>query len=407
MKLLLLIALIGLVSADCPNPFGNWRQWSSCLWMRNEEGQLSGKPLRKGFMDACNLFVEGGAENLPDLPMQLPFPEKCGNCAFKIRCRNRQLADNCFPIETEKEICTEYNDICMLPKTPMFNNCKWGMMGTILTQCSTNRPDVPEWKREGFRKGSKVFPEQICVEKGDKCACCCHPYMPNKDATGCVPVPAEPECNDFGEFNDWTECLWYPFDSIASKVKQHCFPTGSAAGLPKRPPVASAALPEGFQIPEKCGFCSFKMRCRKRDSAGKPGCFPVDPDKKACGPDDCPTCGDVCTLPQLNGALAAPGVGKCDWHKKMMMMMKGRAKKYMSKMKNYWRKRGFMRLLANMPVGSCKEVGDSCKCCCHPYEPSEDGSTCELKQMCKLPSDLGITWGVNEDSGSSESSEEN
>jgi hypothetical protein len=175
-------------------------------------------------------------------------------------------------------------------------------------------------------------------------------------------------------------------------VKAHCFPPGhESQKLPKKPPVAAAALPEGFEIPERCGYCSFRMRCKKRDSGGKPGCFPVHADKKSCGPDDCPNCGNVCTLPHLS----TEGIGKCDWHKKMMLMMKARAKGYMSKMKNYWRKRGFMNVIKYLPTGTCKEVGDKCKCCCHPYEPNEAGTECVLKNMCKLPSDLGIEWGVN------------
>jgi hypothetical protein len=186
--------------------------------------------------------------------------------------------------------------------------------------------------------------------------------------------------------------------SVASKIRSHCFP--GAAGkkhIPKGK--GELKLPEGLQMPDKCGFCSFKFRCRKRDPQGKPGCFPVDADKKACGPDDCPGCGDVCSLPLMSSVFEGNtgGLEECEWNKKLMDLMKGRVKSYMSKMRNYWRRRGFKHIMKYMPTGSCKQVGDSCKCCCHPYEPSEDGSTCVVKNMCKLPTDLGMDWGPSED----------
>jgi len=396
MKLLILLAIVGLAIATdptCPE-FGDFRHpFGECLWIRGEDGKLSKKSMMEGFIHACDITVDH-PENIPQLPptLNVEVPEKCGHCSFKMRCKNRPMSDGCFPVQAEKQVCEEFGDVCMMPKTPLFKNCQWNMLGAMLTQCTTNRPDLPDWKRDGFRKGAEFFPEQNCIEKGEQCACCCHPFEPNEDGTACVKVPDEPaDCPAFSEWNNWSECLWYPLEDMAKKVKQHCDIGGDVPSMNQ----TTLPTPAGFVIPEPCGYCAFKMRCKKRAASEteRPGCFPVIADKKSCGPDDCPTCGNVCTLPQLPENPEAER-GKCDWHKMLVQVLKTRAGAYLGKMKNYWRKRGFMHVIKYLPTGTCIEQGDKCKCCCHPYQPSADGTQCVLKDMCKLPSDLGITWGT-------------
>lgn len=393
MKLFLLIGFIGLVYGDCPawRPF---RPMSECLWLRGEDGKISGREMMEGFINACGITLGGGKSitDLPDIPLDLEFPDKCGYCAFKVECRNRDgFDDGCFPIDTKKHVCTEHSDVCDMPQVPRIGGCEWAMMGSIWAQCTTSRYDLPEFKREGFRKGSKFFPQQNCIKKGDRCACCCHPFKPSSDGTRCVAVPAKPTCEEFGEYNDWSECLWWPLENVIKGISSHCW--GKEKKTPKVPKAdTKGMLPPGFTPPPKCGFCSFKLRCKKRDAGGKPGCFPVKGDKMVCGPDDCDTCGEVCTLPKLGET--AGELGQCDWSRKLLKIIKMRGKTFMKSMKNYWKKRGFMQIAQYLPHGSCKEIGDECKCCCHPYEPNEDGSQCILKNMCKLPSDMGFTWNV-------------
>ena len=384
MKLLVFLAVLACAAADCPN-FGSWREWSQCLWMQNSEGFLSPTPVRESFMEACGMSV---SQPLPALALKhkITWPDKCGHCSFKMRCQNRQPEEGCFPVHIEKDQagCNEHSAVCEVPQTPL-KNCEWGMMGSFLGQCLTARPDLPAWKRDAFIKGGKLLPEMNCARKGDSCACCCHPFQPNADNTECVAVPAKPECPDMGPFNEWSECLWHPLSSMIGKMKSHCHPTD------KTPPKMD--LPEGLldeaDIPPPCGFCSFKIKCRNRPESKKPGCFPVEADRIACGADDCETCGQVCTLPQMT---PTEELGKCDWNKKVMRVLAAKGKQLMSKMKNYYRRKGFKDIAKHLPHGSCVEVGDKCKCCCHPYEPNEDGTECVLKDICKLPSDRGAEF---------------
>jgi hypothetical protein len=228
--------------------------------------------------------------------------------------------------------------------------------------------DLPDWRREAYRKFAEGLPEGNCIQKGGQCKCCCHPYTPNEDGTACV-KEEETKCQAFDKWNKWSECLWYPVANMVNKIQEHC------DWDIKEVPQNIIPTPAGLQIPEKCGFCSFQMRCRKRDK--QEGCFHLDAEKKSCGSDECPTCGDTCTMKKLNGT--------CNWgyfvasnlHSKFETMM-------MTKDMPYWRKRGIKSLMRHIPYGTCKEVGDICKCCCHPYEPNEDGTACVLTQMCAL-----------------------
>jgi hypothetical protein len=183
-------------------------------------------------------------------------------------------------------------------------------------------------------------------------------------------------------------------DEMFRKLKDHCKPPNYKPKKDEKDykKMMQDALPEGVEIPERCGFCSFKVKCRTRDAAGKPGCFPVEADRVACGEDDCEGCGGVCNLPFLT---PTDDLGKCDWNKKMMKLLARIGEVRIKKMKSYWKRKGFIKMAKQLPVGSCKEVGDQCACCCHPYEPSEDGSSCVLKDVCKLPSDHGATLNVD------------
>lgn len=75
----------------------------------------------------------------------------------------------------------------------------------------------------------------------------------------------ETKCPAFDRWNKWSECLWYPVANMVSKIQQHC------DWDIKEVPQNIIPTPAGLQIPEKCGFCSFQMRCRKREK--QDGCL--------------------------------------------------------------------------------------------------------------------------------------
>lgn len=361
---------------DCP-AFPDWMpQTENCLWFPLNE-------MRQDMLDACG--IEFDASQFPTPP---PFPNdvlsqmpsQCGYCSFKFQCRKREYKDGCFPIDGKVETCTEHSDVCLMPKAPILNNCKWGMLVEMFKQC-LNRPsdELADWKRQEMKKWAEMLKTSNCVEKDGKCACCCHPYKPNRDGTACEEVK-EPSCAEYDDWNDWSECLWGMPQQVVQEFRSHC----ALGNAEEQVDPKKLELPEGFQMPEKCGFCSFKLRCRKRDrkdtKTGKPRCFPVEAEKRPCGREDCPTCGDVCELPKIKDS--------CNYGDHIRNFLKDKMAK-INKMP-YWRKRGMLGISKNLPHGNCVEIDGKCKCCCHPYAPNADGTQCELREYCKLPEDLGL-----------------
>ncbi|VDP24022.1 unnamed protein product [Soboliphyme baturini] len=66
-------------------------------------------------------------------------------------------------------------------------------------------------------------------------------------------------CPTFSNWTSWTdECLWYPLRNMYSKIADTC-------GIPSMRNLSTVVpTPPGFVIPERCGHCSFKFRCRNR-----------------------------------------------------------------------------------------------------------------------------------------------
>jgi len=398
MKVLFLVLVgIAIVAAEdsCP-AYGDWLPWSnSCMWMAGDDGKVSLKPMRQAFVDACAIPMDISALSDPPYPDSLKFPSRCGYCSSKVRCQKRPMSEGCFSLNFEHQVCEDFKDVCDMPMVPMMNNCRWNLAMEMVKQCM-NRPEMPDWKREGLKKFLKASPETNCVEKDGRCKCCCHPYQPNEDATACEKVQDPPQCLEYGPYNDWSQCLWYPMEDMRKKFQEHC---ALEAPTDITPPPSASPIPDGMTIPEKCGFCSFKVRCKKRDAQNKPACFPVKADKKVCGPEDCPTCGNVCSmglLPENDKMKKADGTAdRCYYPQMLMQRVESQAKPVIGQIKNYWRKRGMLHLLKNIPLGKCVEKADGCKCCCHPYEPNEAGTECVLKAYCKTPEDLGIKMNTN------------
>jgi len=192
-------------------------------------------------------------------------------------------------------------------------------------------------------------------------------------------VQKEPDtCAAFGEWNDWSQCLWYPEANLIQGIRDHCQLTGGPSKIP------FPEVSDGVTIPEKCGFCSFKLRCKKRDESE--GCFGVRMDKKNCGPDDCANCGSPCHMPKATD-------GTCDWQAQLSARVKNaivqmqKVLEAQGKKVPRWKKEGYLRLLSVMPFGKCIEQGGQCHCCCHPYEPKEENGaiTCQVKATCQGP----------------------
>ncbi|VDP23945.1 unnamed protein product [Soboliphyme baturini] len=73
-------------------------------------------------------------------------------------------------------------------------------------------------------------------------------------------VSGAKECPEFSDWKPWTEqCLWYPLASLHQKMTSAC-----DVNVVRQFSPLSATFPD-LVIPERCGHCSFKFRCRTRD----------------------------------------------------------------------------------------------------------------------------------------------
>lgn len=114
--------------------------------------------MRQGINDACrtNFTVSRSASS-----NTIRYPDKCGHCAFKFRCRRREAKEGCLSVDGEKQVCDEFGDVCTMPKHPKVG-CRWGALDA--TQSCLNRADLPDWRREGYRKLLSNLPEGNCIE---------------------------------------------------------------------------------------------------------------------------------------------------------------------------------------------------------------------------------------------------
>jgi len=382
MKYLILLAFVCLAMAeDCP-PMEAMNEWTSdCIWyplanMRKRMVEHCGLPPPPGGFVNTTMIPFPAGESMPTSP--------CGNCGFKMRCQKRAPPpkEGCFLVNAEKKVCEEtdgtgFGAVCDLPKT-VRGDCYWAQYLAGLKQCINANPSLPMWRRQGYQDLLKILPSGHCVEKDGRCKCCCDPYWPNEEGTACV--KKEPDhCPAWGNYNEWSQCLWYPEQDLIKGIKDHCqLTTTGPAKIPF--PEADPAV----TVPEKCGYCSFKIRCMKRDE--HEGCFHVKADKKNCGPDDCPTCGNPCAMDKIDGG--------CDWQAHLSNRVKnaivqiGKVAEATGKKIPRWKKEGYMRMLSLMPFGRCIEKDGKCHCCCHPYEPKQDESgniTCQVKSTCQGP----------------------
>jgi hypothetical protein len=384
--ILILVALAAGAMADadhCP-AFRDWRAWTDhCIWFPMNT-------LRHDLIHACDVKMdETKMAAFPNIP---GIPEKCGHCSFKARCRKRAKTDGCNPIEFERQPCNEHGNVCTMPQFPLYNlGCRYEYAPIFLKQCA-NQAGIADWQRSMWHQKGKVLPKFHCTEVGEpaQCKCCCHPYEPNEDGTACVEIP-EPECPAFSEWTGWSDkCMWFPIEEMKEDFATHCDYRAPAEEKEKADEMMKKLkLPEGFSFPDKCGYCSFKLKCSIRaveSTAGKKECFPLRVQKKACGPDDCETCGNVCVVDKMMGScnitdnirkLIGPG-------------LKSRLKKAPPGMRD-----GMMTMIAGMPHGKCIEKDDKCHCCCHPYDLNADGTSCVLKDICKSPEQMGIEVDMN------------
>lgn len=386
--LLLALAAFAYAQEDSCPAYTDWMDWTDkCLWFPFTQ-------IRDDLIDACDVKVTN-LDQMPTMPSPPEgFPtEACGHCSFKARCRKREKTDECHRVDIEQEHCHDgaAGDVCTLPKIvrPDYNiGCRYAVVPMLLKQCA-NRPDVPEWRREQANHMQKIIPKFHCQEDGDNCQCCCHPYVPSADGTACE-MHEEPTCEDWSDWTDWSEkCLFFPPSEMKADLEEHCdfeFPAGKG----EHPLLSKFKLPGGLE-PERCGMCSFKVKCRQRSiksAADKKECFPLDLDKKACGNDECEGCGDVCELPKL------PGPDGCDYNAKIRKIIGPAIKSRLKKMPVMMR-HNLVKMILGMPHGKCIDVDGKCMCCCHPYEPNADGTQCVVKDICKAPEELGVEFDMN------------
>ena len=70
------------------------------------------------------------------------------------------------PVESEKQACHDgaHGEICTFPEFPLHNlGCRYEFAPLYLQQCA-NRHDLPEFKRNAFRKMSRIMPNFHCTE---------------------------------------------------------------------------------------------------------------------------------------------------------------------------------------------------------------------------------------------------
>uniref|UniRef100_A0A915JS68 Uncharacterized protein n=1 Tax=Romanomermis culicivorax TaxID=13658 RepID=A0A915JS68_ROMCU len=160
------------------------------------------------------------------------------------------------------ETCHEYADVCTTDKHPEFG-CRWNTLSVGLKNCA-DQPHFSDHRRDSLRRFANAMPDMNCFEKDGQCKCCCHPFKPNKEGTECVKIHEEPKCDALGEYNQWSKCLWYPLRNVTQEVRSHCHlgVHTNEVLLPK---------PTGMELPEPCGHCSFKVRCKTRPR--KDGCL--------------------------------------------------------------------------------------------------------------------------------------
>uniref|UniRef100_A0A914UXM8 Uncharacterized protein n=1 Tax=Plectus sambesii TaxID=2011161 RepID=A0A914UXM8_9BILA len=376
MKLWILSAIVLVAAAqECPN-YPPWRDWTdTCLWLPLRE-------MHEKMMGACGIGMN--LDSLPPVPEFEGMPtEPCGHCSLKMRCRTRPEAEGCFRVEAEKQTCHEHGDVCTFPKIELRDlGCNYRLIKTYFGQC-LSRPDLPEWRAEGIKKLQALVGDMNCIEKDDQCKCCCHPYKPSVDGSTCE-EQTPPVCESFGDWNDWSKCLWMPLEELQKDVTDHCAFDAWKPTEKHQSMLSKFQLPGGAEPPEKCGYCSFKLKCRKRpfeDSEGKKQCFPIEAEKKVCDSDDCPTCTDVCTLPKV--------LDSCDYSKTLAKVVGPKVKAVLKKLP-YTMHHGLANMLGMMPHTECIEKDGECKCCCHPYKPNAEGTACELNPVCMMPEEHGV-----------------
>jgi hypothetical protein len=379
-KSVLCLSLAAVVFADCP-AFGDWREWTDqCVWFPLKE-------VRKSLIDACDVSVD--LDSMPDPPPMPELPAACGHCSYKFRCRKREKSEDCFPLDGEKQVCEEHATVCDMPPFPLHNlGCRYEYAPYYLKQC-LNRPDISEARREGYRKMMDMLPNFHCKDVNGQCKCCCHPYMPSEDGAQCVQHEV-PQCDEYSDWTGWSDkCLWWPPQEIKNDIVEHCDFT-MKTNPQQEEWMNKLKLPDDMTVPDRCGYCSFKVKCRKREiksADGKKECFPFDMEKKACGADDdCPTCADTCELPKF--------MGSCNYTDQMRKLVGPGIKSRLKKVPHAMQM-GLMKMITHLPHGKCVEKDGKCFCCCHPYEPNEDGTECLLKDVCKTPEDVGIDFDMN------------
>jgi hypothetical protein len=384
----LLLAGAYATSPTCPN-YRDWMPWTEkCLWFPLEQ-------MTADALEACDITM-GAPDAMPTYP-PLPddFPtEPCGHCGFKYRCRKRQMLTGCgSPVDEEIQYCHDGTDgdICNLPSIAHQDlGCKYALLPAMLTQCSY-RPGVNDVWKDLLLKWRDMAPKFHCQQDGENCKCCCHPYVPSEDGSSCE-LHEEPTCEEWTDWKGWSEkCLFFPPAEMKKDVEEHC-DFEFKQDMKKNPLFDKFKLPGGLE-PTRCGMCSFKINCRQRpveSAAGKKECFPLDMQKMACGNDDCEGCGDICELPKL------PGPEGCAYSKKLRAILgpaiKSRVKKAPPSMRH-----GMINLISGMPHGKCVEKDGKCMCCCHPYEPNADGTECVVRELCKMPDELGMEFNLNLD----------
>ncbi|VDP15674.1 unnamed protein product [Soboliphyme baturini] len=244
----------GVIAEPCPT-WGDWRNWTSeCTW-------LPMTSVKTRIEVACGRNISSDSNSIP-LPDDFQAPELCGYCSAKLRCRKRPHKENCASIDIENSLCTEYGNICELNPTARAG-CNWQIYGEMHRQC-IDTPAISDMKREEHRKLMTDVPEMSCTTIGSKCRCCCLPWEPNSQGTECV-KPEFNQCRPWKEWTDWSQCLWFPQGWMVRNIRQHC-------ALDYKVDIPNMFhAPEGQQFTEKCGFCSFRVRCRKRISTS--GCL--------------------------------------------------------------------------------------------------------------------------------------